>query len=967
MPVRRGLAAACLAVVLGVAATARADVTDYLGRTVTTVSVQAEGRALTDARLMALIATPTGHPLDMRDVRESITHLFSLAQYEDVRVHASLAGDGVVLVYELMPIHPVTSIQFAGGDVPGIDEGRLRQLLIDRFGATPRASRAPEMAIAVEQALHDAGYLRARLTPRADIAHAPEHTTLTFDIDAGPRARLGTITVAGDAGMTAAELLAQLDVGTGQAYDQSRLNSRIDRYVENRRRNGYYEARLSMTPLIADESRTVNLTLNAQQGPLVRVVFAGDPVPGDRRDELVPVAREGSADEDLLEDSTNRIEDFYRSQGYRDVSAPFTREQKGGELIVTFTVHRGPLYRVESIDIVGSESLSSGDLSSRLRVRPGQPFSAAALDADLTQIEEAYRRLGFAAAKADATPNLRPASGDQHIPVAIRIEVTENTQTLVNSVHVEGNEQVPDADLNAVLGLAPGQPFSLAKLALDRDAIELAYANLGFQSATVDTRPGLSADGRQADVVFVVREGPRIYVDHVLIVGNERTKTATVERELRFKAGDPLGLEAISESQRRLAALGLFRRARITQLGHGDETQRDVLVSLEEAPLTTIGYGGGVEVRRRITPLPEDPTIASEKIEFGPRASFEVGRRNLFGTNRSVNLFTSLSLHPSDTLPANSQGQATDTGRFGLPEYRVVGQFRQPRIRGSNADFRVTGTLEQQIRSSFDFTRRGVSAELAVRLPRNMSASGGYQLQRTRVFNETIETSQLPEIDRLFPKVRLSSFLGSIIRDTRDDPVDPERGRYFSANGQVAARVIGSEVGFLKSFFTAQMFRTLPGRRAIVFAASARVGAAVALATSTGERDLPASERFFAGGDTTVRGFALDRLGTQHVPPVESDTLDPGGYPLGGNGLLLFNGELRVPVGRGVKVVGFADVGNVYRGVSDVSLRELRPALGTGFRYKSPVGPLRFDLGFKVPRRRDEPRTEWFITFGEAF
>jgi outer membrane protein insertion porin family len=235
------------------------------------------------------------------------------------------------------------------------------------------------------------------------------------------------------------------------------------------------------------------------------------------------------------------------------------------------------------------------------------------------------------------------------------------------------------------------------------------------------------------------------------------------------------------------------------------------------------------------------------------------------------------------------------------------------------------------------------------------------------VFNQSVEESQQRDIDRLFPKVRLSSFLGSIIRDTRDDPVDTNRGEYFSANGQVAARAIGSEVGFLKSYFTAQTFRTLPGRRGIVFAASARLGAAAGFPSAAGSRDLPASERFFAGGDTTVRGFALDRLGVRHDPALPSDTLDDAGFPLGGNALLLFNGEFRVPVKNGVKVVGFADVGNVFKTVSDVTLGDLRPALGFGFRYRSPVGPLRFDLGFKVPRRDDESRTAWFITFGEAF
>ncbi len=963
---RAGIAALGLVSVLAFTPAARADVSDYLGKLITAVSVEVEGRASSDPRLIPLIETAVGQPLGIRGVRESIAHLFSLGVYEDVRVRASVSGSGVVLVYDLVPLHPVVSIDFSGGDGPGIDTGRLRELLFDRFGGTPRVARAPEMARAVEEALHDVGYLRAQVVPRADVEHEPERTRLRFAIDAGPRARLGAVTVEGTPGVSEAELLQRLEVATGQPWERERIAGRIERYLQDQRRRGFYEARLSAASSFADDGRAVNLRLTALQGPTVRVVFAGDAVPENRRDELVPLAREGSADEDLLEDSSNRIEEFFRAQGYRDASAPHTRQETDGQLIVTFTVAKGAQYRVGAVEISGSTAVTADELASQLRVRAGQPFSAAALDADLTQLEEAYRRIGFASARAEARTESRPAAADQHVPVAIRIQIAENLQTVVNSVRVEGNASVPESELTSVAGLGPGQPYSLGRLAVDRDALELKYANLGFQNATVETRPGISADSRRADVVFVVREGPRVFVDHVLIVGNTRTKTATIERALQLKAGDPIGLEAISESQRRLAALGLFRRARITQLGRGDETQRDLLVAVEEAPLTTIGWGGGIEVRPRVVRTDD---VATERLEFAPRASFEVGRRNLFGTNRSVNLFTSASLHPRGSPVFANQGQtiATNTGGWGFPEYRVLGQFRQPRVLGSTVDFRVTGTVEQQIRSSFNFSRRSTAAELAIRLPRSISASGGYQIQRTRVFNQNVEESQQRNIDRLFPKVRLSSFLGSLIRDTRNDPVDPTAGQYLSANGQLAGRAIGSEVGFVKSFFTVQAFRALPGRRGVVVAASTRVGAAVGFPNAAGSRDLPASERFFAGGDTTVRGFARDRLGVRRDPTRESDTIDNAGFPLGGNALVLLNGELRVPVRSGVKVVTFADVGNVFKTVSDVSVGELRTALGLGFRYKSPVGPVRFDLGFKVPRRSNESRLEWFITFGEAF
>src|SRR5262249_11898234 len=136
------------------------------------------------------------------------------------------------------------------------------------------------------------------------------------------------------------------------------------------------------------------------------------------------------------------------------------------------------------------------------------------------------------------------------------------------------------------------------------------------------------------------------------------------------------------------------------------------------------------------------------------------------------------------------------------------------------------------------------------------------------------------------------------------------------------------------------------------------VGAVEGVATGG---QLPASELFFAGGDTTQRGFALDQLG------VPGQTIDPDGFATGGNGLLLFNGELRVPVTGGVGVVGFVDTGNVFARVVDIDLADLRTAIGGGLRYRSPIGPLRIDVGAKVNKLPGEKRTAWFVSFGQAF
>src|SRR5450756_2822636 len=227
-----------------------------------------------------------------------------------------------------------------------------------------------------------------------------------------------------------------------------------------------------------------------------------------------------------------------------------------------------------------------------------------------------------------------------------------------------------------------------------------------YKRQTVTVPPGLSQDGTRFNLRFVVEEGPQSLIDHVLIVGNTRTKSATIERELRLGPGMPLSVPALAEAQRRLSALGLFRRVQISSLERSTDNRYDVVVTVQEAPVNSIGYGGGLEGALRLrtnaaTGLPE------ERFDFAPRGFFEIGRRNLWGKNRSINLFVRGAIRSSDQF---NTGQATagttsplqDTSS-GFREYRVLGAYREPRFMDLPVDVVVTAGVEQAMRSSFDF------------------------------------------------------------------------------------------------------------------------------------------------------------------------------------------------------------------------------------------------------------------------
>jgi outer membrane protein insertion porin family len=971
-----------LAGILGIGTVHPAEgaVADYLGRRIMQVLAQQEGTTVDDQAIIELIETRVGQPLEMTAVRETIGHLFSLGRYEDVQVRASPSGDGVALVYDLVPLHHVRAIEFRGPIE--IAESRLRTAIADRLGPIPPVGRAADAVRILEDLYQDEGYRRPVITSSSRVEHRPDRTTLIFDIMPGVRTMVGMVTVEGGRAVQAV-VLKSVDLRMGDPFRPAALITSLERYRADLQSQGYYQARVTYLPLrYSGDGATVDLMVIVESGPLVRLRFEGDPLPDRERTELVPIARQRSADEDLLEDSKRRIEDWLRGQGYRDARADYRREQAGDTLEIVMTVSKGPLHRLKGVEIVGS-SLES-ELRAIVRLKEGAPFVESILQTDVAGMAELYRRAGFADVKIESS--VVPADGTAAAErlVTARMTVTEGARSLVGKVTFEGNSAIDESRLRTVAGLATGQPFYRPQSEMAADAIVVEYLNQGYPTARVERTLTPNAD-RTVDIAFRVQEGVQVIIDHILIVGNERTKAEIIERELVLKPGQPLADSDIIESRRRLNALGLFRRVQIADVRHpGQEARRDVLVTVEEALATTIGGGGGAEVGLRLERSAEGG-LAEERIEFAPRGFFEIGRRNLWGKNRSINFFSRVSFRPSGGTTAPPDPEAPSDSSYGFNEYRVLLTYREPRVLGTTADGLLYGFLEQGVRSSFNFNRRGTRLEIVRRVTPQTTVSGRYTLEQTRRFDERYNQSEEQNIDRLFPEFRLSALSSSLIRSTRDDAIDPTRGTLTTLDASIAARAIGSEVGFVEVLLKEFFYRQLPGTRQVVFAGGATVGLARGASsniteTSDGEVDseqltVPASERFYAGGDTTVRGFALDRLGTR-------DTIDQDGFPTGGQGLLIFNAELRFPVWGDLGGVGFLDVGNVYRKITAINFGELRGSVGLGVRYRSPIGPIRFDVGFKLsrfdfrtgalnpdgtPETKLEPLTAFHISLGQAF
>jgi outer membrane translocation and assembly module TamA len=241
-----------------------------------------------------------------------------------------------------------------------------------------------------------------------------------------------------------------------------------------------------------------------------------------------------------------------------------------------------------------------------------------------------------------------------------------------------------------------------------------------------------------------------------------------------------------------------------------------------------------------------------------------------------------------------------------------------------------------------------VTAEQRFRPAGDMTVSYGYSLARTHVFEP--EPSNDPFFPSLDVRTRVARLTSSYAWDTRDDPSNARAGWFHSSGLEYAPRRLGSEVRFLRYLGQQYYFRSVGART--VLASAFRIGAVRGF-----EQDVIPSERFYTGGATSVRGFAEDAIGG-------TDFL---GDPIGGNGLIVLNQEVRFPIFKWIRGTGFIDAGSVFARARDLSVRDLEVGTGVGVRIDSPFALIRVDFGVPLTSRDREPGGRWYFAIGQTF
>lgn len=740
------------------------------------------------------------------------------------------------------------------------------------------------------------------------------------------RPRVGAIRFTGEPGRMAGELQRQLSLTTGRTFDFFRWQQdreSLERFCRDR---GYLEARVVTRRSEGGSAtaRTVDLEYEVHLGRRTIVDITGAPRETAMRAAIEEVWSQSVFDAFLIDEATRTARAILIADGYLRATVTVSMEPRGAEEThLVLTIARGPRSSRRRVAFSGHQQIGAVRLEALVRARGLDQtawLDAAPLERAVTGL---YRDEGFLAVTVSAGAPL--FDGDTAM---LPVTIAEGPVFRVDRIELAGVTSQPADEVRAAFGLQPGAVFTRAATAQAVRALREHYQARGFGRATVTTASRADKDAGSVALTVTVNEGPRQVLRDVVVEGTRRTSSALVSRELRLDVGTPVDPAAWAQARTRLYETGVFRRVDVEAVPIAEassdaasaEQPMRAQVTLDEWPPLRLRYGFQLDDEQR---------PASDGRRFRPGVAGDLTYRNLFGRAASAGV---AARYTTDFRAARTF--ATTPSFFGLPLTSNLFLARSREDLGSSERPFVTDkseiTMEQRFRA------RG-----------RLQFAYGYNFQRNHTFDVNADPDDPLAFDLTVNVARLT--VTSLV-DTRDDLVDATRGHFFSATLEYGVSALGSDLRFAKQFVDQSYYRTLG--RGFVFATAGRLG----LARGYGQ-DLIPSERFFAGGGTTARGYGENSLGPR----------DFFGDASGGNALLVLNEELRFPIVRWLRGVTFVDAGNTFAAIGDLAFRALRVGAGVGVRVQTPFALLRVDFGAPVHRRTGERRMRWYFGIGQVF
>ncbi len=648
----------------------------------------------------------------------------------------------------------------------------------------------------------------------------------------------------------------------------------------------------------------VRLIITVTEKPAVRsVTFSGNRFVGaDEIQKRILLKERATFDRNRLNDTISGLQQYYRQEGFYFAHvSPEIKPVDDNQVDVHFRITEGKKLRIERIRFTGNRYFTDAELRRQIQLKEfvlpvisstSSLYRPELLRVDLQLLENFYQNNGFINVSiGDPVVEINREAGAIFITVPI---AREGEQYKVGRVTLTPDEVFTEAELRAHVRLATGEVYSREAVRQDILALTEAYTDRGYAFADVNPTVSVDAQTRLVHLSFTTRPGPRVYIGRIDIIGNERTRDAVIRRELRLDEGELFSGSKLRRSRQRLTNLQYFEEVKIDTKRRVEEGLMDLDVEVTEQSTGQFTAGLGFS--------------SIETVVF----TASVTESNLFGRGQTV----------------------TASARIGSISQDFVLGFQEPWLFG--LPISVGFNLFRQDLDFFTFNSRRTGAALSVGRAFGEFVRGTITYGFEVLEISDVEPSATAVLRDQEGTSTTSSILPRIVRDTRDNRFDPSQGSVNSFEVELAG--LGGNNRFFKAIGSSTWYFPLPAGLTGLVRGRFGIGDGYA------GKELPASERFFLGGVTTVRGFEFRDLGPK----------DLDGNPLGGTSFVQFNLEVGRSFGRLLRLVAFLDAGNVYDRDNQFDLGELRRSAGFGIRLLTPIGPVRLDWGFKLDRRPGE-------------
>lgn len=537
-------------------------------------------------------------------------------------------------------------------------------------------------------------------------------------------------------------------------------------------------------------------------------------------------------------------------------------------------------------------------------------FNETEMRRDRVRIERFYQRRGF----SDVDVQLVVEDGNKPWKKKVRFLIREGSPIRIadSRIEIEAPADIADeiranTDFQRTAeshDFLPGRRFQTVRKPDSEGAFRRVLQNMGFPWPEVEVTSQVDSLSLRATATIAVRPGPKSYFSTFDVQGHETVPERVVLREMVIKEGDLFSQEDIQDSQRQIFGHHLFRFATIT---------------LPEQPQDSTVH---LQVRVRENPL----RMVQASIGFG---SEDLLRGQLSWQHRNIN---------------GSGNRLGFSGRGSFIEQRLGGDYLIPYVFNTRSSFVVAPFGQRRLEPAFELLRAGVSNSLIYQLRRNLTATASYEF----TFNEESlrgESTALPDSVIGF-NVSSLTFTGFYSQALSREP----RGWVVQPSVELSGTFGESKFTFQKITLDVRRFQQVSTTTTL----AARVNFGQIFFAQPDS--LPANIRFFSGGTNSVRGFTRQQLGPKRPSFTDDDQFD-GFVPIGGRATFTFNAEIRQAVPfffDGFGIAAFLDGGQVWRALDRIDERALQFGTGGGLRYQSPIGPVRFDVGYKLnPRDED--------------